>query len=52
MRSAPRDAVLLRRPSVWAIAVLLLAIAAQAVAADPETAARLDMVRTIEAIAR
>src|SRR6516164_6022117 len=52
MRSAPRDAVLLRRRSVWAVAALLLAIAAQAVAADPETAARLDMVRTIEAIAR
>jgi protein-L-isoaspartate(D-aspartate) O-methyltransferase len=40
-----------RPPSVAAITVLWLAIAAQAAAADPETTARLDMVRTIEMIA-
>lgn len=41
----------LRRPPVAAIAAFLLAIAARA-ATDPETAARLGMVHTIEAIAR
>ena len=52
MGSGERDAVFLRWPPVAAIAALLLNIAAPAAAADPETAARLDMVRTIEVIAR
>ena len=52
MAPALRDAVSLRSPPVSAIVALLVAIAAQAVAADPETVARLDMVRTIEVIAR
>ena len=47
-----RNAVFLGRAPVAAIAALLLAIAARAAAADPETADRLDMVRTIEVIAR
>ena len=42
----------LRRQPATAIAALLLAIAGQAAAADPETVARLSMVRTIEVIAR
>jgi protein-L-isoaspartate(D-aspartate) O-methyltransferase len=42
----------LRRLPVAVIAALLLAGAAQPVAPDPETADRLEMVRTIEAIAR
>ncbi|MGH6934262.1 MAG: hypothetical protein ACREEE_17740, partial [Dongiaceae bacterium] len=40
-----------RRPAAAAIAALLLAIAAEAAAADPYAAARFDMVRTIEVIA-
>jgi protein-L-isoaspartate(D-aspartate) O-methyltransferase len=52
MDSAGRDAVFLWLPRVAIIAALLLASAVQATAADLETAARLDMVRTIEAIAR
>jgi len=40
-----------RPPSVTAIIMLWLAIVAEATAADPETIARLDMVRTIEEIA-
>jgi len=42
----------LRRQPAAAIAALLVAIAGQAAAADPETVARLSMVRTIEVIAR
>ena len=42
----------LRRQPGAAIAALLVAIAGQAAAADPETVARLSMVRTIEVIAR
>ena len=42
----------LRQLSVAAVVALLLAGAAQAAAADRESAARLDMVRTIEEIAR
>ena len=42
----------LRRQPATAIAALLLAIAGQAAAADPETVARLSMVTTIEVIAR
>ena len=42
----------LRRPPVAAIAALLLAGAAQVAVADLETAGRLEMVRTIEVIAR
>jgi len=42
----------LRQLSVAAVVALLLAGAAQAAAADRESAARLDMVRTIEVIAR
>src|SRR6516162_1538388 len=52
MGSVGRNAVFLGRAPVVAIAALLLAIAARAAAADPETADRLDMVRTIEVIAR
>ncbi len=52
MGSAGTDVVIARRPLAAAIAALLLAIAAQAAAADPYAAARLDMVRTIEVIAR
>jgi len=52
MGSVGRNAVFLGRAPVAAIAVLLLAIAARAAAADLETDARLDMVRTIEVIAR
>src|SRR5215467_10519980 len=52
MRSVGRNAVFLGRAPVAAIAALLLAIAARAAAADLETDARLDMVRTIEVIAR
>jgi len=44
--------VFLRRQPGAAIAALLVAIAGQAAAADPETVARLSMVRTIEVIAR
>jgi protein-L-isoaspartate(D-aspartate) O-methyltransferase len=44
--------VSLRWPSAAAIGALLLAMEAQAEAADPYVAARLDMVRTIEVIAR
>ena len=50
MGSAGR--VFLRRPLVVAIAALLLAGATQAATADRETAARFDMVRKIEVIAR
>src|SRR5260370_29183204 len=50
MGSAGR--VFLRRPLVAAIAALLLAGATQAATADPETAARFDMIRKIEVIAR
>jgi protein-L-isoaspartate(D-aspartate) O-methyltransferase len=50
MGSAGR--VFLRRPLVVAIAALLLAGATQAATADPEAAARFDMVRKIEVIAR
>ena len=50
MGSAGR--VFLRRPLVAAIAALLLTGATQAATVDRETAARLDMVRKIEAIAR
>jgi len=42
----------LRRQPAAAIAALLVAIAGQSAAADPETVARLSMVRTIEVIAR
>jgi protein-L-isoaspartate(D-aspartate) O-methyltransferase len=42
----------LLRPLVTAIAALLLACATQAATAEPEATARLDMVRTIEVIAR
>src|SRR5262249_1678984 len=49
--SAGRDAVSLRLPMA-AIAALLLVGAAQVAAADREADARLDMVRTIEVIAR
>src|SRR5215472_10762779 len=52
MGSAGRDAVFLWRPRVAIIAALLIASAVQATAADLETAARLDMVRTIEVVAR
>jgi protein-L-isoaspartate(D-aspartate) O-methyltransferase len=52
MGSAGRNAVFLRRLRVMAIAASLLVGAAQAAAADPETDARLDMVRAIEVIAR
>jgi protein-L-isoaspartate(D-aspartate) O-methyltransferase len=52
MRSAGRGAVSLRRLALAASAALLLAGAAPAAAADPQTAERLDMVRTIEVIAR
>src|SRR5215469_4325159 len=52
MAPARRDAVPSRRSLLSAIVVLLVAIAGQALAADPETVARLDMVRTIEVIAR
>jgi len=52
MGSTGRDAVFLRRQPGAAIAALLVAIAGQAAAADPETVARLSMVRTIEVIAR
>ena len=44
--------MLLRSPLMTTIAVLLLAGATQAATVDRETAARLDMVRKIEAIAR
>jgi len=50
MGSAGTGVVIPRQPSVAAIVALLLAIAAQAVAADPYVAARLEMVRTIEMI--
>src|SRR6516225_3552028 len=50
MGSAGR--VFLRRPLVAAIAALLLTGATQAATVDRETAARLDMVRKIEEIAR
>ena len=50
MGSAGR--VFLRRPLMAAIAALLLVDATQAATADPETAARFDMVRKIEVIAR
>jgi protein-L-isoaspartate(D-aspartate) O-methyltransferase len=43
--------MLLRSPLMTTIAVLLLAGATQAATVDPEAAARLDMVRTIEVIA-
>ena len=52
MGSTGKDAVFLRRQPAAAIAALLVAIAGQAAAADPETVARLSMVRTIEVIAR
>ena len=52
MGSTGRYAVFLRRQPAAAIAALLVAVAAQAAAADPETVARLSMVRTIEVIAR
>jgi hypothetical protein len=52
MGSTGRDAVFLRRQLAAAIAALLVAMAGQAAAADPETVARLSMVRTIEVIAR
>src|SRR5215469_4957658 len=47
-----RNAVSLRWSSRSPIVALLVATAAQALAADPETVARLEMVRTIEVIAR
>jgi hypothetical protein len=52
MSSAERGAVWLRRLPVAASALLLLVGAVQVAAADPETADRLDIVRTIEMIAR
>ena len=52
MSSAERGAVWLRRLPVAASALLLLVGAVQLAAADPETAERLEMVRTIEVIAR
>src|SRR5215471_14483646 len=52
MAPARRDVVSSRWSPLSAIVALLVAIAAQALAADPETVARLDMVRTIEVIAR
>ena len=52
MSSAERGAVWLRRLPVAASALLLLVGAVQVAAADPETAKRLEMVRTIEVIAR
>ena len=52
MSSAERGAVWLRRLPVAASALLLLVGAVQVAAADPETAERLEMVRTIEVIAR
>jgi protein-L-isoaspartate(D-aspartate) O-methyltransferase len=51
MGSAGRNTLFLRRALVAAIAPLLLAIVVGAAAADPETDARLKMVRTIEVIA-
>jgi hypothetical protein len=51
MSSAGIDVVIPWQPSMAAIVALLLAIAAPAAAADPYAATRLEMVRTIEAIA-